>query len=489
MGRLLTALRRLETRVVATGSVDTLPAAAETCLTELQEVSPCLEQEADVWPETIDHDPEPEYPTHWPPPNNGDWPFTIQEVDLHDEADEWPSSEGTADLDEVAIEQEAVEPAVVFEDAEASDPIVEVADIADEAPAETVDIESLWPPILPTEPEAALDHLATLLGEAELVTPAPAVADVPRSTDEEEVIFTHLPTPTIDVDPVVAIEPQLVTPPSSLPLPLYVELQQNVEASQPSALARVGRLPVAPEMPVSSEPEGELEEPPMSLRMPGFGRPNRPGDASEHASTASTIHRPALVPFLPPAQRPYREACECILAALPPERNVALVLAWADDDLDHCTLTARLAEVMADRLDDPVLLIDVGTQRRLSSMLHAPAEGSLSEALVGLASWRDLIVQTSTAGLCVLPSAAGDFNADPVAVARLIEACKEDFAIVLIAGGALQSIPDNILAASDAGVMLVEAGHTAATAAISAIERLRRSGTDVLGCLLTAVGE
>ena len=488
MGRLLTALRRLETRVVATASVDTLPADADACVRQLQEDSPCLEQEADAWPETIDHDPGLEYPTHWPPPNHGDWPFPIQEVDLHDEGAAWPSSEGTADLDEVAIEQEAVEPAVVFEDAEASDPIVEAAEVADEAPAETASIESLWPPSLPSEPEAALDHLATLLGEAELVSPAPTVADVSRSTDEE-VVFTHLPPPTIDMDQVVAIEPRLVTPPSSLPLPLYVELQQDVEASQPSALARVGKLHLAPEMPVSSEPEEELEEPPISLRMPGFGRPNRPVDDSEHPSSASTIHRPALMPFLPPAQRPYREACECILAALPPGRNAALVLAWADDDLDHCMLTARLAEIMADRLDDPVLLIDVGAQRRLSSMLQAPAEGSLSEALVGLVSWRDLIVQTSTAGLCVLPSAAGDFNADPVAVARLIEACKEDFAIVLIAGGALRAIPDNVLAASDAGVMLVEQGHTAATAATAAIERLRRSGTDVLGCLLTAVAE
>jgi cellulose biosynthesis protein BcsQ len=174
---------------------------------------------------------------------------------------------------------------------------------------------------------------------------------------------------------------------------------------------------------------------------------------------------------------------------LPQGNSIALVLAWTDEDLDHCVLSARLAEVMADRLDDPVLLIDLGPKRRLSTLLQAPALGSLTDAMVGFVSWRDQIVQTSTAGLCLLPSGPNDFEADPVAVARLIEACKEDFGIVLVVGGVLSVIPENVLTACDAAVLLVEAGHTSAAKAAGAIERLRRSGTDVAGCLLTGAAE
>lgn len=228
------------------------------------------------------------------------------------------------------------------------------------------------------------------------------------------------------------------------------------------------------------------DEPLVSVRLPGFGRPNRRGRVEGRDTAAEGFKRPALVPFLPPQQRPYREACESILSALPQHNSVALVLAWTDEDLDHCVLSARLAEVMADRLDDPVLLIDMGPKRRLSTLLQVPAIGSLTEAMVGFVSWRDQIVQTSTAGLCLLPSGPHDFEADPVAVARLIEACKEDFGIVLVVGCALSVVPENVLATCDAAVLLVEAGHTSAAKAAGAIQRLRSSGAEVAGCLLTA---
>jgi Mrp family chromosome partitioning ATPase len=166
---------------------------------------------------------------------------------------------------------------------------------------------------------------------------------------------------------------------------------------------------------------------------------------------------------------------------------VALVLSWTDEALDQALVVARLAESFADRIEDPVLLIDLGPKRRLSHLLHAPAMGNLTEAMTGQVSWRDLIVQTGTAGLCVLPTGPGDFDADPVAVARLIESCKEDFGMVLVTGGTLANMPENILLASDAAVLLVEAGFTSSTATSGAIQRLRRCGADVLGCVMTGV--
>ena len=230
------------------------------------------------------------------------------------------------------------------------------------------------------------------------------------------------------------------------------------------------------------------EEPVVSVRLPGFGRPNPRARIAGQRMAAEGFRRPALVPFLPPQQRPLREACEGILTALPQGNSVALVLAWTDEELDHCALSARLAEIMADRLDDPVLVIDIGPKRRLSTLLQAPVIGSLTEAMVGFVSWRDQIVQTSTAGLCLLPSGPNDFDADPVAVARLVEACKEDFGIVLVVGGALSDIPENVLTACDVAVLLVEAGYSSAAKTTEAIQGLRRSGTDVAGCLLTGVG-
>ncbi|MCE9546676.1 MAG: hypothetical protein K8T25_14445, partial [Planctomycetia bacterium] len=281
------------------------------------------------------------------------------------------------------------------------------------------------------------------------------------------------------------------------PVDIIIGLSETAPFIAPSAgLAQVtaGALPQA--LTTTPDLDDDTSEP-ATVRMADFGRPKQTSPGSQ-AADSPRQHEPwdaakwnavkgdtVSIPFLPAAERPYRQACGRILASAVESHTKGLVLAWVDESLDHSPALARLTAAMAERLDDPVLVIDVGAQRRLAALLHATAESRLPQAMAGLVSWRDLLVQTNTAGLCVLPSAAGDFDADPVAVARLLEACKADFGLVIVAGAALSAVPENLLSACEGAVLLVEAGYTPAAAAVDAGRRLSAGGAQLLGCLLT----
>lgn len=475
MSRLLAALRRIEAR---TDTIDAT-AASHTVVEQRSEDDRVdaisLPRESPVWPGDIVYDPQPEYPGHWTPRAAADWPSVSHESEAgYAESAPWPDL-GFGSTPEASIADgsgtEVLEESTgaPVEDMLVRDPAVV------EARSEAEALDSVQT-IIRVEPESpSEDASATLSGHNDALPDSLAAESLLLMMDQQpDAVAVSVPsTSVLEAAPNTA---------EILKTGIGKHFASFSFIDAPSAVD-----PHFNEQALASPPTSDevAEEPVISVRLPGFGRPNRRGRVAGQATAGERNRRPALVPFLPPAQRPYREACESILSALPQGNSVALILAWVDEDLDHCVLSARLAEVMADRLDDPVLLIDMGPKRHLSTLLQAPAIGSLTEAMVGFVSWRDQIVQTDTAGLCLLPSGPHDFEADPVAVARLFEACKEDFAIVLVVGGALSDIPENILMASDAAVLMVEAGHTTSETATSAIGRLRRSGTDVAGCLLT----
>jgi len=459
MGRLLSALRRIEART----EVDRLEwkpgvAAVATVETAPAETAPWPEESVLSWADAFNYSPPTEYSEVW--------------------SEDAPASENEFDDNVVQVDESPATFNAVQHPADTS-----------EGTAERDRLDNMDEPA-----EAVLASVENLLPEEETVEAvllAASHVEPPFATAEEAKTagtFVSQASATLELKPNSMPQAAVCQAPDAATMDAKLALTAEMEHPVQAVLIDQGVGPGdgarASAQLDEREVAEESEEPPATVKLPGFGRPPRRGRGTEAASRLAGSP-PSLVPFKPAAQRPYREVCANIVSSLPAGKATALVLAWTDEDLDHAMLAARLAETFADRMEDPVLLIDLGAKRRLSNLLDAPALGSLTEAMAGQVSWRDLIVQTGTAGLCVLPTGPRDFDADPVAFARLIEACKEDFGIVLITGGTLGVMPENILLASDAAVLLVEAGCTSQAAALGALQRLRRCGAEVLGCVMT----
>ena len=141
-----------------------------------------------------------------------------------------------------------------------------------------------------------------------------------------------------------------------------------------------------------------------------------------------------------------------------------------------------------------VLVIDADLRRpSIHTKLGVSNERGLSDVLVGLARFADVVVPTEHARVSVLPS--GRTAPNPVALLqseafdRLLRQAREQFDFVLIDSPALKSIVDGVVLAlkADGTVVVVSAAQTDTRSIRGALDKLRGvDGVNLLGVVLNA---
>jgi len=179
-------------------------------------------------------------------------------------------------------------------------------------------------------------------------------------------------------------------------------------------------------------------------------------------------------------------ACENLLSRMRGTGRTLLAFACVDHNDAHATAVQDMAATMAGKLDDPVLVIDASTSLKVGVRAGISNVRRLDELAAEGLAWQELVVQTTTPGLCVLPLNAGaDVADDPVSVARLLKTISEQYPCVLIDLGGCETMTIGpLLDCCDGTVLLVESQHTPAEEAANAIRRLSAVRPPVLGTLL-----
>ncbi len=137
-----------------------------------------------------------------------------------------------------------------------------------------------------------------------------------------------------------------------------------------------------------------------------------------------------------------------------------------------------------------VLLVDCDIYGKLHSIFQLPASPGVSEVVLEGVHPSDVIHQTGVPGLSVMTSGKSPLNGDDIVGSDRMRAMLSDMAhqfdlVVLDCSPILALADSTILAVnSDAVLLVVRAGHTAATAAVEAMRQLTTVGARVAGVVL-----
>lgn len=188
----------------------------------------------------------------------------------------------------------------------------------------------------------------------------------------------------------------------------------------------------------------------------------------------------------PEAQESLLRVCDRLFARLPREDRAIVAFTSVSIDEAQPLAVTELAAAMAGELDDPVLVIDATDRMQISRDAGIRSAARLDELAVERYCWRDLVVQTTTPGLCILAICVDEeMTPDPSTVARLLNEIADRYPCVLIDVGQLSTATSaSLLAACDGKVVTIERGFTPVEAAISALHLPAPPTSTVLGTLL-----
>ena len=144
------------------------------------------------------------------------------------------------------------------------------------------------------------------------------------------------------------------------------------------------------------------------------------------------------------------------------------------------------------KLGKRVLVIDGDMRRpRQHSLFHVTPDRGISEVMTGQARVEDVIVESGTPGVSLLPSGAIPPNPAELlstpALDVLMAGVQDRFDTVLIDAPPILGLPDTVLLAAkaQATVLVVEWGRNHHGGLRVAVDRLRRAGGAIIGAVLT----
>lgn len=199
--------------------------------------------------------------------------------------------------------------------------------------------------------------------------------------------------------------------------------------------------------------------------------------------TVPVTDRPAVETFVPIAS----SLALASVAGLP--RSILFTSAQEGEGKSS-TLHA-LALALA-KLDRRVLVIDADMRRpRQHSLFRLTPERGISEVMTGQAKVEDVILDSGTAGVSLLPSGAIPPNPAELlstpALDVLLAGVQDRYDTVLIDAPPILGLPDTSLLAAkaQATVLVVEWGRNHHGGLRVAVDRLRRAGGAIIGAVLT----
>jgi capsular exopolysaccharide synthesis family protein len=173
-------------------------------------------------------------------------------------------------------------------------------------------------------------------------------------------------------------------------------------------------------------------------------------------------------------------------------RTIALVSAEAGDGKSTVAVNTAISMGL---MRSKVLIVDADLRRpTIHQKLNLPNERGLSDVLIGMARFPDVVKSTRHANVWVLT--AGRPAPNPVALLQsaafdqLLKKARERFDTVIIDGPALRSIVDGVVLShkADGTIMVVSSQHSDARSVQAALDKLRSLGSaNLLGVVLNGV--
>lgn len=303
---------------------------------------------------------------------------------------------------------------------------VEIEESFDEPAAEKAElVENVDPPVVATVVEEETEKVVSAETETEVETEAKAESEMPS---EQETVEPNSPEQ-------VAVEDSTV---EEVPLKQEVAEQKEIDESPSTQSAEL-----------TTEPLGAMAQ---------------QGGGEDDLLTV----------------------CDNLFARLPRTDRAIIAFASVSENDARATAIHDLATTMAGELEDPVLVIDGSPELEFSRAVDVRSAPRLDELAVGRFDWQELVVQTPTPGLCVLPLSAGPVSSEGAGgVTRLLDEITEQYRCVLVDLGSCESAPCNALMnGCDGAVLMIESRCSPAEAAISALRTLSAFRPPVLGSVL-----
>jgi|GEM_PF-3679064 len=191
--------------------------------------------------------------------------------------------------------------------------------------------------------------------------------------------------------------------------------------------------------------------------------------------------------------RYFRDLADNILSEREPNHTLVIMFAAIDSDQGSQSIVVPLSEVLAERADGDVAVVDFNLDRPgLVCRLAVQPEFGLTDVLSGKVNCAEALCETDTAGLFVLSDVnalnvaqlrCGDLKMEPV-----LDELRRDYSVVILSA-ASPSTPEvaHVAPLCDGVYLIIRLGITPRRAALRAIRDIQRSGGRVLGCVLTDV--
>jgi Mrp family chromosome partitioning ATPase len=186
------------------------------------------------------------------------------------------------------------------------------------------------------------------------------------------------------------------------------------------------------------------------------------------------------------ARGAYDELAATILTQIVPERPAALWFTSVEEGIGRTAMVASLAEALARRQSQGVLVVDADFRRpNLATHFGVAGDPGLAGVLDGRVTWEEAIAATAIPSLFVLP--AGRSDAAPTAdrLAPLLEQWGRRFRLVLLDAPALGQSQADCLVRHFHGVYLaLRLGQTRQRALRRGLQALEAAGGRLLGSIL-----
>jgi len=215
-------------------------------------------------------------------------------------------------------------------------------------------------------------------------------------------------------------------------------------------------------------------------------------------TSADTLAERANLPLLgtvPVTDKPAAETFVPIASSLLLASSEGLpgsILVTSAQEGEGKSSTVHALALALAKLDRRVLVIDADMRRpRQQGLFNVTPERGVSEVMTGQAKAEDVIVETSTPGVALLPSGAIPPNPAELlstpALDVLLASVQARYDTVLIDAPPILGVPDTVLLAAkaQAAVLVVEWGRNHHGGLRVAVDRLRRAGGAIIGAVLT----
>jgi Mrp family chromosome partitioning ATPase len=217
---------------------------------------------------------------------------------------------------------------------------------------------------------------------------------------------------------------------------------------------------------------------PMSLRS------TPPAEAPGRAAAAHRVSNMCLLPTVPIVADHYHELAERISAQLATNYCNVILFVTADDAAEPCFSLTHLAQAFSLQSAGDVLLVDGDLQRGRLTKSVCPDGPGMIEAVSGTAPWPEVIHPTTTPRIDFVSRGQRQSPAsEPPEFGW--GALRPKYRAVLI-GLADTRQPETawLAAHCDAVYFVISRPHTKRQAATAAVEALRASGANLLGCVV-----